>query len=165
MGADEGRVRSVKRRTEEESVLIDQIVMNLVGKYSKELDEFISDVKAKLPSDKLSNEEIEDLTLKIPIFMYFAVDGVEALGLQSDTAKGIRTEMFQEAFLKADGTIKDKEHTAGSATINEYIVEMAYARAYKKLKSKLDIAEQLCQASRKVLQKRISEINLGLYQK
>ena len=158
---DENKCRSLKHQAEKYSETIEKIVDSLVRQYNKDLDDFMAKVKAMLDkNDHLTNDEIENITLRVPVYMYWASNGLETLGIQGDNAKAIKMEAYNNAVMSIDGTIRDKESYAENATLNEYLVDVAFSRAYKKLKTKLDMAVQLCQASRKVLQKRIAEIEI-----
>jgi len=160
--ADENKMRGIKKRAEENSKPLEKIVEQLVSKFGKDLDEFINQIKEWLDNkDVLDDHEIESITIRIPVFMYFAVSGLENLGIQKDNAKAIKMEAFNEAVMAIDGTIRDKESYAENNTLNEYLVEVAFDRAYRKLKAKVDVCDQLCQASRKVLSKRISELDIN----
>jgi hypothetical protein len=161
----ERKLRSRKIEVEQNSAKIEQIVDQLVSKYNRDLDDFMNKVKdllseADRKGSEISTTDIENITLRVPLYMYFAANGLETLGIQGDNAKAARMEVFNEIYLDASGTIQDKTHTAEQETFAEYLLEIAFTRAYKKLKTKLEMAEQMCQASRKVLQKRISEMDI-----
>ena len=157
----ESKIRTRKQQTEENSATIERIVEGLVQKYTRDLDGYLAEIKKKLnSSNELSDGEIEDLTLRVPIYLYFLSDGVEVLGLQGDTARAIKMEEYNNYYLKSDGTIKDKSHEAELNTLPEYLLEVAYIRAYKTIKTKLDIADSVCSSARKLLSKRIQNNEL-----
>ena len=58
-------------------------------------------------------------------------------------------------------SIADKTAKAELATQSEYITNMAYSRAYKKIKLRLDIGNELLQSIKKVISRRTSEYELG----
>lgn len=158
----DNKLRSIKYQVEQNSERIDKIVDGLVAKYNKDLDRFINDTKELLDNaDRLSDNEIENLTLRVPIYMYFGVNGVESLGIQLDNAKAVKMESYNAKFMESSGTIADKTAESENGTLPEYLMVVCYDRAYKKLKAKMDVATQICQSTRKVLQKRISELDIN----
>lgn len=164
---EEIKVRSIKKKVEDNSKLIEQLVDKVVDKYSRELDDYVHSIKQLLDTtkDDLTDMDIEYMSIKVPLFMYFAANGMETIGIQCDNAKAIKMEKFNEIYMVQEGTIQDKTSVSENLTLNEHIVEVIYSRAYKKLKSRLDTAEQLCNSIRKVLQKRISEVEISRYEK
>ena len=160
------KCRTIKHDVEQDSKALNSIVNQLIAKYSKELDNYVDDVKNMLENrTKLSDDEIEDLTIKVPLYLYNICDGIETLGIEGDTAKQRKTQLFHEAVMEYEGTIRDKESYANTKIVNEALVEIAFQRAYKKLKLKMDAAMQICQSSRKVLSRRIEDSNLNKYDK
>lgn len=159
---EEGKLRTIKREIEANSETIEKIVEQLVVKYNKDLDECIENAKQLLDTkDKLTDYEVENITLRVPIYMYYGVQGVENLGIQLDNAKAIQKTKYNEYYIESSGTIGDKTAEAENMVIPEHLMVVCYERAYKKLKNKMDVALQICQATRKVLTKRISEIEVN----
>lgn len=159
---DEGKLRTIKREVESNAETIEKIVDQLVSKYNSDLDKCINEAKELLDKkDKLTDYEIENITLRVPIYMYYGVHGLETLGIQLDNAKAIKTTKYNEYYMEAQGTISDKTAEAENLVIPEHLMVVCYERAYKKLKSKVEVATQICQATRKVLTKRISEIEVS----
>lgn len=159
---EEGRIRSVKAKVEENSAVLDRLVDALVVKYNSELHEFITRCRRLLKTeDEVSNQDIEAMVLKIPIYMYFAISGLESLGIEGDNAKAIKMEAFNQAYLDAQGTIQDKTKEAELQTFSEHLVDIAFNRAYKKLKSQLEVAEAVFSGAKKVLSKRMLEYEIN----
>ena len=157
----EKEMKTIKYQIEENSVKIQKIVDQLVTEYNKQLDDFMNEILVMLgKKDELTNTEVEMMTLKIPVYMYFGVNGMENLGIQFDNAKAIKANRFNDEYINSSGTINDKTAYAENETIPEALMIICYERAYKKLKSKMGVAEQLCNSTRKVLQKRIAELDI-----
>jgi hypothetical protein len=62
---------------------------------------------------------------------------------------------------KVKGTIADKTALAETESQAEFITNMAYSRAYKKIKLRLDLGNELLQSIKKVITRRTSEYELG----
>lgn len=163
MSADtEQKLRSLKVEIEENSETIQRIVDQIIAKYNRGLDNLIEECRNLLDmKDRLSDEEVEDLTLRVPIFMYFGVQGLESLGILLDQAKTGKNISYNLAYSKASGTVGDKTAEAELRSLDEALMVVCYERAYKQLKQKMDVATQICQSTRKVLQKRISELDIN----
>lgn len=157
----ENRLRSIRHGVEEKSVTVERIVDNIVTKYSHELDAEIDNIKTLLDnSQRLSDGEIESIVMRLPIFMYYGVNGLENLGVESDMAKAVKAEVYNDKYLETDGTIPERTHQAELNTMNEQMISVAFSRAYKKLKSKIDQAENVFSGAKKVLTKRMQDIEL-----
>lgn len=158
---EEGRMRQIKAKVELNSATLERLVENILAKYIRELNEEIDKVKELLEKkDTLEDAEVEHLVMRIPVFMYYASGGLETLGIESDMAKAVKLEVYNEKYMRADGTIKDKEAEATNLTFNEQMIEVAFARAYKKLKVQLEMAEHIFSGAKKVLSKRMQSIEL-----
>jgi hypothetical protein len=159
---EESRIRQIKAKVELNSETLERLVENIVIKYNRELNEEIEKVKELLSNkDNLNDSEVENLVMRIPVFMYYASGGLESLGVESDMAKAVKSEVFNEKYMLAEGTIKDKEAQATNQTFNEQMIEVAFARAYKKLKVQLEMAEHVFSGAKKVLSKRMQDIDIS----
>lgn len=162
MSVDENRLRSIKNRVEDNSKSIERIVEAIVSKYNQELTAEVEKIKVMLDNkDTLEDTEIEHLVMRLPVYMYFANNGLETLGVESDMAKAVKSDIFNMKYLQAEGTIKDKEATANQQIVNEQFIEIAFQRAYKKLKGNLDMAEAVFSGAKKVLSRRMIEIDIN----
>lgn len=156
------RMRSIRMKIEEESKLIDQMVDVVIAKYNKDLHSFIEECYELLKEKDrlLEDTELENMTIRIPMFMYFAATGLETLGIEGDTAKAHTMEVYNEAFGKASGTIKDKAAESELKVLSEKYIEIVFIRAYKKLKTQIEMAEHIFSGVKKVLSKRMNEMDL-----
>lgn len=157
----EAKMRSIRHRVEVTSQPINRIVDQIVAKYSSDLTDLIDRLKTELKRpDRISDGDLENLTLKIPAYLYFASSGLEALGVEGDNAKAVKMELFNELFTETNGTIEDKKKRAELGTFPEYLIEVAFTRAYKKLKTQIDMAEHVFSGVKKVLSKRMLEYEI-----
>lgn len=159
---DEVKLRSIKNSVEENSKVIERIVDQIISRYARDLDLFVEEIKETLQNkNQLTDEELENITIKLPVFMYFAASGLEKLGIEGDNAKAYRLQIFNDAYLLAEGTIQDKTKVAELKTFSEHLIEVSFGRAYKKLRVQLDMAEHLFSGIKKVLSKRMQETELS----
>lgn len=158
---DETKLRTIRHKVEENSRTIDRIVGNIIRKYSDELDEEVEKIKILLgDSDHLSDEQLEIIVMKLPVHMYYAINGLEDLGIEGDMAKAVKLEVYNDKYLDAEGTIQDKTHIAELQTVSEKMIEIAFTRAYRKLKTKIEMAEHVYSGAKKVLDKRMKDMEL-----
>lgn len=160
MEYEPGKIRTLKHKVEDNSEVIKGVVDNIIAKYLRELDEIMEDTRdiiEQLGDDTLSDEDLERITLQLPIYYYFACGGLEDLGVESENATAIKDEIYNEIYLDQEGTIQDKSKAAELETFEERMVEVAYNRAYKKLKIKLNAIDKMFSASKKIISKRMKE--------
>ena len=161
MKIEEDSLRVCRHGVEKNAETMNKMVDQIVSKYSSELDAKVLELRNALErSERLTIDEVENYTMLIPAYLYFAVSGLEALGMDNDSAKAARMEAYATAIAQSSGTITDKESSAELISMKEQVVDMIYSRAYKKLRSKTDVATQLCMSARKVLERRIQQINI-----
>lgn len=160
---DPQKAEEIIKTIENNSILIDEIVNKLVSNYCSQLDEYIHiiDCALKDESKPLTDYELDDICINLPTLLYFTAQGQETLGIREDVAKAIKMEVFNKTFDGSQGTIADKTAVADLASQNETIIYIAYDRAYKQIKSRLEIGNELLQSIKKVITRRTEEIKLS----
>ncbi len=158
-----GKVRQLQKRIDNNSDIVDSIVNRLVSEYCRSLDEYMQFIRnilndtANPPTDR----ELDDFALNIPVLIYFTGEAQEALGIKEDVAKAVKQELYNEVYDKASGTIADKTAAAELATQNEYIAHIAYQRAYKKVKLRMEAANETLQSIKKIISRRMVEYEVA----
>ena len=158
-----GKIRQLQKRIDANSDIVDSIVNRLVSDYCKPLDEYMEFIRnilndtANPPTDR----ELDDFALNIPVLLYFTGEAQEALGVKEDVAKAVKQELYNEIYNKSTGTIADKTAAAELATQNEYIAHIAYQRAYKKVKLRMEAANETLQSIKKVISRRMVEYEVA----
>lgn len=154
-------MRKMRIQVEDESEAVNGLVDNLVNKYGKDLERSIDKIRNALRDSgdtPISNEELEKFVMEVPVYMYYAIEGLERLGIEGDNAVALKKEKFNRMYIMTSGTIEDKTKQAELDTLTEYYVETAYKRAYRKLKEKIAKAEHVYTGAKKVLDKRTHEL-------
>ena len=159
---EDENVRNCKKQAEDYSDIITRIVDRIVQDYCHELDDTIDCVRAILSSHK--DMDIQDLNYYIaliPVQMYYVGNALENIGIQGDSATAIRQEKFDKAYLTVEGkTINDKQSAANREVVNEALIEQAFLRAYKKAKSRLEIADTILGSLKKIQNWKTSELEV-----
>lgn len=160
---DESAVRMIQRRIDKNGELLNKIVDRLVYQYCEQLDEYVEKIKVALKDERNppTNWELDMWVMEIPVLLYFAGEGQEALGIKEDVAKAVRMELYNNTRMDSRGTVADKDSVAEIATQNEFLTHVAYQRAYKKIKLRMELGNELLQSIKKVISRRMAEYELG----
>lgn len=162
LNTDVSKVKQTEERIEQNASKVDEIVKRLVDDYCRPLDQYIAQCSAII-TDKENpptDEELDDMCMTIPCYLYFTGEGQEALGLREDVAKAIKMELYNNTYEQAVGTIADKTATAELASQHEFIIHSCYQRAYKQIKMKYEIGLELLNSIKKVIGRRQNALNL-----
>ena len=146
----------------ENSKLIEDIAFNISREFTQELDKVMGICKSIFQSkDKITNQEIEDLLAQLPSILYFVNEGQEAVGIKQDIAEMTKKVNYNVAREKANGTVADKNTTAESQVINEAINEIIYQRAYKLIRAKIEMAQEMVNSLKRIFDARMMEYQIG----
>ena len=137
-------------------------VDTIVDKYTNHLDACIDDVKELLKNkDDLTIEQLNYYISYIPVLLYDVTTRIQDLGIKSDAAKMQRREVFNTTYQELEhGTVQHKTSVSQQACQNEQMIEDIFLRVYKKCESKIEIATMLHGSLKKILQWRISELEV-----
>ena len=156
-------IHDIKDTVEAHSRTIDEIVDGIIQPYCKDLDKYVLFIKDCLKDGENppTTDELDDFCLNLSTYIYFAGGMCEQLGIRDDISKAVYKEMYHSARASQDkGTVADKDSLAELASQEEYIVSSAYTRAYRTLKSKVENAQELLNSCKKVLSRRMTEMEL-----
>ena len=156
-------IHDIKDDVESKSLIIDEIVNGIIQPYCKDLDNYVVFIKDCLKDGENppTTDELDDFCLNLSTYIYFAGGMTEQLGIRDDISKAVYKEMYHTARASQDkGTVADKDSLAELASQQEFIVSSSYTRAYKMLKAKVENAQELLSSCKKVLTRRMSEMEL-----
>ena len=156
-------ISSIRENVEKNSLIIDDIVSSIISPYVSSLDNYVLFIKDCLKDGENppTTDELDDFCLNLSTYIYFAGGMCEQLGIRDDISKAVYKEMYHTARASQDkGTVADKDSLAELASQEEYIVSSAYTRAYRTLKSKVENAQELLNSCKKVLSRRMTEMEL-----
>jgi len=157
------KILELQDKIDTNAQLLDEVVNRLVSEYCKPLDDYVTFIKSILddPSQPPTDLELDDFILNLPVLLYFTGEAQESLGVREDIAKAIRLELYNQVFDNASGTIADKTAEAELAVQNEQITQIAYQRAYRKVKLRMEAAYELLQSVKKVITRRGQEYEMS----
>lgn len=153
---------SIMKNVDSISDTIKEISDGLVTKYCKDLDDIMLNIRTTLGQCNVSDEYLETSILELANILYFVGSAQEDLGIKEDTCKAIRQEVYSKAREQATGkTVADKTAQAELIAQAETMTLAIYSRAYKKVKLRMDAGYEMLNSLKKVMNKRISELELS----
>lgn len=170
---DTDKVDALMAQTDKNVEYFNEVTKKVANSYSEHLDKLMQKFYNRHKAVKdIPTEELESLYLELTNLLYFMGDKLEALGIYSDMSKAAKQEVYNKAYL--DNQIKDTDKknkttvaenvaVAESAAQYESVVNSIYERAYKIIKYKIDAGYELVNTLRKVLSRRMQEVDLSMY--
>lgn len=145
------------------SVPLENAIGRIVENHIGHLNDVILKLKSMLEdeTDLLTDLEIEDILLHLPLLLYDVTDDQEVVGMQSDLADLIYKEAYNEALRIARGTVQEKASATELATMTQKFDTVIYDRAYKTIKQKIAMAIEILNAVKRIQSTRIQGIELG----
>ena len=127
-------------------------VKHIVDLHTNEIQIVVHKIKDLLrdDTDQLTDAEIEDIMVQLPILLFDVTDDQEYVGLQYDLAEQIHQEAYNEAYRMAEGTIQDKKSIAELQVQVQKLDSLIFERAYKIIKQKLAMAVEVLNAVKKI---------------
>lgn len=112
---------------------MEQIIKKIVDTRTKEISIIIHKIQSFLKDDtqELTDLEIDDILLQLPIVLYDAMEGQEIVGMQSDMATQLYKQAQSEAYNLARGTISDKNAVADIKTRQQQLEKILFDRDRK----------------------------------
>lgn len=156
-------VEKIRLHVEDNSKSIDNIVQSIINPYCKDLDKYIAFIRECLSDGQNppTDVELEDWCLNLSTYIYFAGGMCEQLGVRDDISKAVWKEMYHSKRSKLEhGTVADKDSQAELASQQEQLTNICYNRAYRIMKSKVENAQELMSSCKKVLSRRMQEMEL-----
>lgn len=160
---DVSAIKSIKLRVEDNSEIVDKIVSDIIKSYTEDLDAYVLFIKSCLKNGEQppTDYELEDFCMNLSTNIYFASGMCEQLGIRDDIAKAIYKETYNNARDNtSSGTVQDKNTMAELESQQEQLISVCYTRAYKMVKAKVESAQELLSSCKKVLSRRMQELDL-----
>ena len=156
-------VEKLQTEIEENSKLMEDVVNTIVKPFSEDLDKYVDFIRECLKDGErqLTNEELDDVCMNLSTLIYYTSFRCEQLGIKDDISKALYKEIYHSKRSELDkGTVADKNSLAELQSQNEQLTAICYNRAYKILKAKVDSAQELLSSAKKIISRRITELEL-----
>lgn len=156
--------REIQERVEQNSFAVEEMVNQIVDKYTSELDKYVNKIKAVLESgEELELNDLNQIMIRLCSYAYFLSSKQELIGIRKDISESIKDEKYNQVYMNLSvGTVANKTAKAEEESKEEAIVGLIYDRAYKIMKNKYDSTVRLVDATKKIISSRISVAELGL---
>lgn len=144
---------------------LEEAVASIVKRHTGDLEQVIHKIRDMLKddTDQLTDLEIDDIMLQLPILLFDVTDDQELVGMQSDLSNQIYKEAYNEAYKLARGTIADKTSVAELNSIHSKLDSFIYDRAYKIIKQKIAMAVETLNAVKKVQASRQQKFDIDRF--
>jgi hypothetical protein len=146
-----------------ESKAINAITDEIIKANCEDLDNymlFISNI-LKDETNPPTDLELDDFVLNLPLLMYFTGINQESLGIKEDVIKSIKQNAYSNAYDLAIGQVAARKVEAEDASQNEALLLSAYQRAYKKMKVRMETAQEMLNSVKKVVSRRMAEYEIS----
>ena len=144
-----------------ESIIGENIVTH-VNNLTNELDTLMDMMHKKINRDEyeISDKELEKLMIRLPILIYELNNVMMKAGIREDLAKIIKQTNYNSSYVMQEGTIADKKAGAELDIKEDILLETTWKRSVKIINQKMDIASELLGSVKKLVSKRMEEINI-----
>ena len=155
-------INSIMKRVDNTSEIVKEISDKFVKEYCKSLDDLMLLIREELQNvGEITDTQVEQFILELANMLYFTGSAQEDLGIKEDACKAIRAEVYNKIYENSKGTVAQKNALSELATQQETIVLNIYSRAYKKVKLRMEAGYEMLNSLKKVMNKRISEMELS----
>ena len=157
------KIKDIQLHVEDNAKIINDIVDSIIKPFSKDLDNYVEFIRECLADGQNppTDAELDDFCMNLSTYIYFAGGMVEQLGIKDDIAKAVYKETYHTARSEQDkGTVADKDSIAELNSQQELLASICYTRAWKTMKAKVENAQELLQSCKKVLSRRMTEMEL-----
>lgn len=169
-GQDEFEVQSAATMAENNAEYYTNISDKLVEAYSNDLDLLMNRVRADCIETEPSDKVLEMYTLELSNALYFVGQKLETIGIKEDLTKMAAKEAYNNAYLHhmETGDAKKKPTVAELTALSEddakyqTVINSIYARVYRQVKYKVDAAYEMLSSIRKIISKRMQELQLSM---
>ena len=152
-----------QKMLEAQAIQVNEMVQTILATHCSELDAYVAAIREQWigQNQQPADAQIDDVIVKIPLFLYGAGSILERLGIEEDLAKLNKANRHNAALLESVGTVVEKSAKAENAVTEDVVIHLAYKGAYKQMQQKFTIALELLNSAKKIQHKRIAEMNLG----
>ena len=173
---DNTKLDSLIENTNKNVEMFDKTCIEVVKKYSESLDNLMLDLYEECikPQDVLT-PILEKYFIELANLLYFMGEKLEKLGVYADMSKSAAKEVYSKNYLdnqvkenitgKNKTTVAELTAQAELAAQYDFVVNNIYDRAYSIMKYKINAAQDMLSALKKILSGRQAEINYTIYNK
>lgn len=157
------KLSNTRAKVESASEKLNEIVLEIVNKYTADLDEYVLYIRRILEDEDNppTSMELDNFCMNLAMYIYYASSMQEQLGIKDDISRALYKEVYHSNRDSLEkGTVADKDSLAELASQQEYLTSVLYKRAYTIVKAKVVAAQDLLASIKKVISRRVSELEL-----
>jgi hypothetical protein len=156
------RFSEIQKNIDDNIKPLDTFVNSILNDKFACLDDYMKSIDDLLVSDDdIPVSVLEKMLLNINSMLYWIGNGLEIATLQESMAKLIKEEVYNNAYNDASGTIGDKKSIASLNSQQEELIKICYSNAVKLYQYKIDRASEMASALKKIITRRIAELELS----
>jgi hypothetical protein len=139
---------------------LQEIVDELISRYCSSLDECMTEIDNALcdTAHPVTTTDLETYLLNLSSLVYWTGTGLEMATIKEAMSKMIREEKYNQSYSSAEGTIGDKTASAKLLSQDEELVRMCYTQVVNLIKHKIDHADDMAAAIKKIINHRTTEL-------
>lgn len=146
---------------EQDAKSIDAMVNQIVEDSTKEVDEYIENIKRELDVAELSISELNLILMKLCSYYYYLAKEQELVGVRQDIATIYEKEKYNLHFMGAVGTVASKTSQAEEKTKEERVIALVWEKSYKILKNKSVAISSYIDSVKKIITGKIKEMEMS----
>ena len=155
--------RDLQNKVENDSSMIENIVIDIVDSKTKELDNYVLKIKRVIENEDLTIEDLQRIMIRLCSYAYFISSAQELMGIRQDISEAIRIERYNNVYVNLTvGTVAKKTAEASEAVKEEAVIALIYSRVYKILKGKYDVTNRMIDAVKKIISAKIQSMQIGV---
>lgn len=155
--------RDLQNKVENDSSMIENIVIDIVDSKTKELDNYVLKIKRVIENEDLTIEDLQRIMIRLCSYAYFVSSAQELMGIRQDISEAIRIERYNNVYVNLTvGTVAKKTAEASEAVKEEAVIALIYNRVYKILKGKYDVTNRMIDAVKKIISAKIQSMQIGV---
>ena len=151
----------VMKNAEGTSALVLKTAEDIAGRVTKELDDYMDKIRplifAERDRDYISNAELEQVIMKIPMMLYWVSSNKEKFATKEDVARRLREIKKYYNYVNAQGKVTDKKIASEQDTDAEYLVELCFKTASAIMREKVAYASELLQSAKRAISRRMND--------
>lgn len=136
-----------------------EIANDLIKEYTDDINPIVKHIEDNV--EKLSNDEIRTLMLRLSIKAYSFGDVKERSIIKAECAEMLKKEAYAKSFNEVDGSVAAKDNATLIKISNEIVTQCIYDLVAGLFKVKLEEIRRLIDSLKTVLMSRLSEMKIS----
>jgi len=144
--------------------IVDSLSDEIVNKYCTEFDAYINEIRTEISRNvnTLDDDKLNSYIIMLPLYCINLGPVMESVGIKEDISKSLKQAQFNTFYDETTGTVAHRTAKSELFASKENLVLSIYQRAYKKMRYKLDYAEELMQSVKKVIGNKMQDKQIQL---